>query len=140
MQTGCVFCEVVAGTRTASLVYERPSVIAFMDLRQFNPGHVLVVPRRHIATIFDLDDETGTELMAAMIRIARAVREAFEPDGINITQSNGEAAGQEIFHLHFHVHPRRAGDKMMHYAPVETTAPADLDRLAQRVREALEAH
>jgi histidine triad (HIT) family protein len=105
VQADCVFCEVAAGTRDASVVHDSANIMAFMDLRQFNPGHVLVIPRRHIPTIFELDDATAAELMAAVIRVAKAVRQAFKPDGINVTPSNGEAAGQEIFHLHFHVHP-----------------------------------
>jgi len=73
-----------------------------MDLRQFNPGHALVVPKRHVVDILALEDATGAALMATIGQVARAVREAFRPDGINITASNGEDAGQEVVHLHFH--------------------------------------
>jgi histidine triad (HIT) family protein len=137
VQGDCAFCQIAAGALTASIVLDDPTVLAFMDLRQFNPGHVLVIPRRHIPTILELDEATGAELMVAVIRVAQAVSRAFQPDGINITQSNGEAAGQEIFHVHFHIHTRRAGDGMMYYPPAQATEPEELDRYAERIRRAL---
>ena len=136
MADKCLFCAIVAGEAPASVVWEDPAVIAFMDLRQPISGHVLVIPRRHIADILELDDDTGASLMAGTARVARAVSKAFSPDGLSVWQSTGEAAGQEVFHLHLHVMPRRTGDTLFRpYMELPPPAPRDtLDALAAQVR------
>ena len=136
MPAFCVFCAIAAGEAPASVVWEDDLAVAFMDLRQPNPGHVLVVPRAHIANILGLDDRTGAALMAGTTRVARAVSRAFAPDGLNVWQSTGEAAGQEVFHLHLHVMPRLAGDGLFRPYP-ELPAPSardTLEALAEQVR------
>ncbi len=136
MADECVFCAIVAGTEPASVVWEDSLAMAFMDLRQPNPGHVLVVPRAHIADILELDDHTGAALMAGTTRVARGVARAFAPDGLNVWQSTGEAAGQEVFHLHLHVMPRQTGDTLFRpYTELPPPTPrATLDALAEELR------
>ena len=139
MPQGCLFCAIVAGEEPASVVWEDPLAMAFMDLRQPNPGHVLVVPREHIADILDLDDRTGAALIAGTTRVARGVARAFAPDGLNVWQSTGEAAGQEVFHLHLHVMPRQTGDALFRpytELPLPTTR-ATLNALAAELRAKL---
>lgn len=138
----CAFCAILAGARPASLVHEDDQVIAFMDLRQAVLGHVLVVPRRHVGTLFDLDEDTAAHLMRVAVRIARAAEHVFAPDGLNLWQSNREAGGQEIPHVHLHVQPRMAGDGLLRIYPGVPPAPApriELERLAMTLREALAA-
>ena len=106
----CAFCAITNAHVPAATVYKGPLVIAFMDQSQSRKGHVLVVPIRHVDDIFDLNPPTGAELMAAITKIARAVRAAFKPDGLTIWSSNGNAAGQTVPHLHFHVLPRWKND------------------------------
>ena len=136
MPQGCLFCAIVAGEEPASVVWEDPLAMAFMDLRQPNPGHVLVVPREHIADILELDDHTGAALIAGTTRVARGVARAFAPDGLNVWQSTGEAAGQEVFHLHLHVMPRRTGDTLFRpYTELPPPTPRDtLNELAEELR------
>ncbi len=135
----CLFCEIVAGRAESSIVYEDAATVAFMDLRQLNPGHVLIVPRRHIVDVFGLDDATGAALISAIAIVARGVRHAFEPEGINISASNGAAAGQEVFHLHFHVLPRKQGDGLLRVYPASPPDPprAMLDGMAADIRGAI---
>ncbi|MCD9029652.1 HIT family protein [Luteimonas sp. BDR2-5] len=137
----CAFCAILAGALPASLVHEDAQVIAFMDLRQAVPGHVLVVPRRHVETLFDLDEDTAAQLMRVAVRIARIADRVFEADGLNLWQSNREAGGQEVPHVHLHVQPRRLGDGLMQVYPVlpEAADRKDLDRLAAELRTALAA-
>ncbi|MDP3767162.1 MAG: HIT family protein [Dehalococcoidia bacterium] len=137
MTEDCVFCRIVAGEADASVAYEDEGTLAFMDLGQFNPGHTLVVPKRHVGDIFDLDDETGASLMAAVTRVARGVRQAFAPDGINLWQSNG-APWQEVFHVH--VLPRWREDGVLRFSPPQRQRPArrELDEQAVKIREALQ--
>jgi histidine triad (HIT) family protein len=135
----CVFCGIVAGRVEASVAYEDEATLAFMDIRQFNRGHTLVVPKRHIVDIFALDDATGAALMATTARVARAMRAAFTPDGTNISISNGEAAGQEVFHLHLHVYPRWKDDGVLRFYPSKPGQPprAELDEQAAAIRAAV---
>lgn len=112
-----------------------------MNQRQANPGHVLVIPRRHLATVFGLDAATAAALGRATQRIAGAVRSAMESEDLNIWQSNGVAAGQEIFHLHVHVFPRKPQDGWFRVYP-EGKAPPILDRselsgTAEQIRRAM---
>jgi len=106
----CVFCRIISGELDSAAVYEDESTLAFLDLRQSNEGHVLVVPRNHIEQIYDLDELTASALASTVRRIARAVRRVYAPDGLSIWQSNGSAAGQEVPHVHWHVFPRYTDD------------------------------
>lgn len=138
----CPFCEIVAGRLAASVVAQTPTAIAFLDLRQAVPGHVLVVPREHVETIFDLDPALGGELMALATRVARALQASLAPAGLNLWQSNREAGGQEVPHVHLHVQPRQVGDGLMKVYPRGVPAPARreaLDALAARIRPHLQA-
>jgi histidine triad (HIT) family protein len=139
----CLFCSIAAGESQASIAYEDHVVVAFMDLAQFetNPGHTLVVPRRHIADVFDLDDGSGAALMSATKKVALGLRNAFGAEGVNVTIANGEAAGQEVFHLHIHVYPRRKGDGLWlrYYENQPHVAERnELDRQAALLRKAIE--
>jgi histidine triad (HIT) family protein len=107
----CIFCTIIAGTAPASIAYADDIVLAFMDRGAINAGHLLVVPRRHVASLGDLDDETGAHLFNVAARMARAIRRSpLKCEGINLFLSDGEAAFQEVFHVHLHVVPRFKGD------------------------------
>jgi histidine triad (HIT) family protein len=109
----CVFCQIVAGAVPAGVVYEDALTMAFVDVRQFHAGHTLVIPRPHFNDVRELDDETGAALMATVVRVTKAVGEAFPNEGISLWHSIGEAAFQEVPHLHIHVHPRLKGDGVL---------------------------
>ncbi|MDQ6828251.1 MAG: HIT family protein [Gemmatimonadota bacterium] len=135
----CVFCAILARRQQLSLVTEDPLTVALLDLRQFHPGHVLVIPRRHVVDIRALDDETGAALMGMLARVARAVDAAFPSDGLSVWHSAGAGANQEVPHLHFHVHPRRIGDDVLRVYPSSPPTPnrATLDRWASKIRDKL---
>lgn len=139
MSADCVFCRIVAGLEPASLVHEDEHALAYMDLRQFHPGHVLVIPRRHMNDVRDLDDETGAALMSLVARITRAVAAAFPNEGLSLWHSIGEAGFQEVPHLHIHVHPRRLDDGMLRGYPQAPTLPSrsELDEHAATLRRYL---
>jgi len=122
--TECVFCEIMAGRAPGDIVYADDLTVAFLDPRQYNPGHVLVIPRTHINDIRYLDPRTGAALMATSIKIARAVDRAFPNEGMTLWHSIGPAAFQEVPHMHMHVHPRRLGDGLLRVYP---SAPVDAD-------------
>jgi histidine triad (HIT) family protein len=132
---GCIFCAIGNHEAEASIVFEDADTLAFMDLRQMSLGHVLVIPKTHVPDIFGLDEATGAAVMRTVVRVARAVRSALQPAGLNIWQSNGEAAGQEVPHAHFHVLPRALGDDMLRVYPRRPDYPprAELADLAGRI-------
>ena len=139
MVTECIFCEIMAGHAPADVVYQDDLTVAFIDPRQHNPGHVLVVPRAHINDIRELDPQAGAALMDTLIKITRAVSEAFPNEGMSVWHSIGPAAFQEVPHMHMHVHPRRIGDGLLRvYPSIPVDAePVDRASYAKRLREAL---
>ena len=98
----CVFCKIIDGRAPAFILDENEHVIVFLSLE----SHPLIVPKRHIADIHALDDDLGAAIMQASIGIAKAVRQGLNCDGIYVTQANGAAAGQDVFHYHMHIYPR----------------------------------
>ncbi|MEW6753568.1 MAG: HIT family protein [Candidatus Latescibacterota bacterium] len=139
MAQDCVFCRIVQGTVPASVVWRDEQTLAFVDLRQLNPGHTLVIPCQHLHDVRDLDPATGAALMATLSRVTRAVGAAFPTEGISLWHSIGPAAFQEVPHLHFHVQPRQSGDKMLRVYPTPPVRPdaATLEAYAARIRQHL---
>lgn len=107
---GCVFCAIVEGRAPAEVVFEDAETLAFMDINPANPGHTLVIPKRHVRNIYGMDEETAAAVMRTTVRIANAIKAALQPDGMNLIQSNERAGGQDIFHFHLHIIPRWHGD------------------------------
>jgi histidine triad (HIT) family protein len=139
-ETSCVFCEIIAGRGESSLVYEDEHVVAFMDIRPLTPGHVLVVPRSHADYLEDLDEDLGASLFRAGHRLARALRRSGLPcDGVNLFLADGEAAFQEVFHVHLHVLPRTPGDGFRIKAAWRRPDRGELDLAAAKVRQGIRA-
>ena len=139
-ETPCVFCEIVAGRAESSLVYEDEHVVAFMDIRPLTPGHLLVVPRSHADYLEDLDEDLGAHLFRAGHRLARALRRAGLPcDGVNLFLADGEAAFQEVFHVHLHVLPRTPRDGFRIKAAWRRPGREELDLAAAKVRQGVRA-
>ena len=137
----CEFCAIIAGDAPASLVWEDSLALAFMDIRPVNPGHVLVVPRQHAATLAQLDPEVGAHLFGVAMRLAPAVRRSgVVSEGINLFLADGRAAGQEVMHVHLHIVPRFSGDGFgFRIGPLNFQRPdrATLDGIAEGILAAL---
>jgi histidine triad (HIT) family protein len=110
MSDDCIFCQIVEGEIPCHKVYEGENVIAFLDTNPVSKGHTLVIPKEHV------DDIHGAENMDYMwepiVEVSNAVKDAFGAEGVNIAQNNGEKAGQEVFHLHFHITPIYEGNEL----------------------------
>jgi histidine triad (HIT) family protein len=130
----CVFCAIVAGTSPSFGVEEDEHTYAFMDALPMTPGHVLVIPKRHVTDVFELDDHLGGPLFATARRVAVRQRDVLGARGVNVLNNNGRAADQSQFHLHLHVIPRYGGDRLLH--PWERTFGdlADMAAVADRLR------
>ena len=133
----CVFCKIVARQIPATVVHEDEQVLAFMDLGQVNPGHVLVTLKTHVENVFALEAKHASASSVAAARIARAIRDAFAPHGLSVYQANGKAAGQTVFHYHVHLVPRYEGDGMALSWPVKNPPRAKLEEYAAKIRSSL---
>ena len=134
----CTFCEIVAREAPASIVYEDDRVLGIMDVGPVNPGHAMVIPREHVACLADVDEATWARLCAVARRLAQAIRACgVRCEGINLFLADGEAAFQEILHLHLHVFPRYEDDAFELVADWSAKPPrAELDAVAARIRRA----
>ena len=101
-----IFSKIINGEIPSYKVYEDEYVYAFLDISQVTKGHTLLVPKKISANIFETDSETMKHIGVALPKVANAIKNAFNPDGLNIIQNNGEFADQSVFHLHFHLLPR----------------------------------
>jgi histidine triad (HIT) family protein len=132
-----VFCRIVAGQIPSTRVYEDDAVLAFMDIGQVNPGHVLVAVKQHAENLYALDDAQAAAVQRAAVTIARAIRDAFAPQGLSVYQANGAAAGQTVLHYHMHLVPRYDGDGMALSWPVKNPPRSELEANAARIRDKL---
>ena len=135
--SNCVFCRIVAKEIPATVVHEDEHTLAFMDIGQVNPGHVLVALKKHAENIFALDEAQAAAVFGAAAKVARAIRGAFEPQGLSVYQANGAAAGQTVLHLHIHLVPRYEGDGMALTWPVKNPPREKLTEYAAKIRAKL---
>lgn len=115
MESNCLFCKIVAGEIPADTVYADDDFLAFLDINPINLGHTLLIPRKHFRNLFDLPEPLLAKAAPNLQKIATAVKQATKADGINLGMNNEPAAGQLIFHAHFHIIPRFAGDGVKHW-------------------------
>ncbi|MFP3420850.1 HIT family protein [Bacillus sp. SIMBA_154] len=102
----CIFCKIIDGDIPCAKVYEDEHVLAFLDISQVTKGHTLVIPKIHKENIYDMTPEVSNHYFKAIPKIARAIKQEFEPIGLNLLNNNGEKAGQSVFHYHMHIIPR----------------------------------
>ncbi len=124
----CVFCTIAAHRAPAAIIYEDEDSLAFLDIHPLTRGHTLVIPREHCANVFELTTAAGEAVMRATIKVARALRQELQPDGLNLLQSNGRAAGQTVYHFHFHLVPRWSKDGL--FLPPHPFPVADREELS----------
>lgn len=138
----CIFCEIIQRRMPGSFVYEDEACAAFMDIQPVTPGHILVVPRFHAAKLAELNPRDGAAIFQAAQRIAAGLyRSGLPCEGVNLFLADGEAAGQDVFHVHLHVFPRFRGDGFgLRFGPGYGKRPprSRLDELAEQIREQLD--
>jgi len=133
----CVFCRIVAKQIPATVVHEDADTLAFMDIGQVNPGHVLVALKAHAENVFALEEAQAAAVFRTVARVARGIRAAFAPPGLSVYQANGKPAGQTVFHFHIHLVPRHDGDGMNLTWPVKNPPRGKLEDYAAKIRAAL---
>lgn len=130
----CPFCRMAAGGERASYVWEEPDLFAIMSLEQPTPYKVLVIPKLHVASLFDLTDELAAALFRATVKVARAIRAASHCPGLNLVQSNGRVGQQDVDHFHLHIVPRFENDGIILAWDNTVTERSHLDALAAEIR------
>lgn len=110
MDNNCIFCKIANGEIPSKTLYEDDMFRVIMDISPASKGHSLILPKKHFANIYELDNETACEALVLAKRMASVMTEALGCDGFNILQNNGEAAGQTVFHFHIHLIPRYEND------------------------------
>jgi histidine triad (HIT) family protein len=137
----CVFCEILAGRLPSSTIDHDELCTAFLDIQPVNPGHILIVPNLHFARLADLDADTGAHLFRVAQRLAQALRRSgVRCEGVDLLLADGEAAGQEVFHVHLHVVPRFEHDGFgFRFSPAYYQKPErlELEQVAEQIRRTL---
>ena len=132
MKNDCIFCAIAAGEIPSFKVYEDDLVVAYLDINPFTEGHTLVIPKAHSEGLLDTSDATLADVLARVKKVAAHLKAALPCDGFNILQNNGEAAGQTVRHVHFHIVPRYGQEEIAF-----TSHKGDMDELkalAERIR------
>ncbi len=137
----CVFCRIIAGEETVSIVHEDDHTVAFMDISPLSPGHTLVVTREHHPTVLDLPEALAAHCMVVVRRITAGVKTATHAPAVNIFSANGRAGGQDVDHFHFHIIPVREGEDFplqlpAHDGPLQSRS--QLDVMAARIGRAIQ--
>ena len=127
MSEDCIFCQIVAGKASSHKVYEDEDTFAFMDIFPIGEGHVLVVPKSHSPNLFEITEGSMLAVSKTSNKIAEAMNQVLNPDGLTVAQLNGAAAGQTVFHYHIHLIPRQEGDPI----DLRSRGRADDEHLAE---------
>lgn len=133
-ENDCIFCKIIAGEIPSTKIYEDDFSYAFLDISPVNKGHTLVVPKKHCVNLMDIPDDDLGELMIAAKKVAIAVKEGMECDGISLAMSNEKAAGQEVFHAHVHIMPRFSSDGLKHW-PHKSYDPGEMEKISEKIKE-----
>jgi len=140
--TSCIFCQIIMGEATSSKVYEDEVCLVFMDIQPVNPGHLLVVPKLHFIDLSDLPANVGAHLFQVAQRLALILpKTAVKSEGVDLFLAHGEAAGQEIFHIHLHVIPRYEEDGFgFRFGPNYSNLPerSELEAIASQIKNQME--
>ena len=132
MKNNCVFCAIAANEIPSFKVYEDDLVLAYLDINPFSKGHTLVIPKEHSSGLLDTSDETLAALVARVKKVASHLKTELPCDGFNILQNNGEAAGQTVMHIHFHIVPRYGKEEISFVS--QKGDMDELKALADRIR------
>lgn len=131
----CIFCKIIAGAIPAEKVYEDEHVLAFLDIKPINPGHTLVIPKRHAECLLGTTESEARAVMDAVKKIAPGILRAVGANAFNLSNNCGKAAGQIVLHTHFHLMPRFEGDGYKPWARED--GGKDLAAVAEKIRKEL---
>ena len=129
----CIFCKIIKGDIPCMKIYEDEHTIAFMDIAKDVDGHMLVIPKKHVTDIFDADEQTLHHVMDTVKKVADHCVADCGYEGVNILNANSPCAGQTVFHLHFHLIPRKTGDSIPGF-PKFSGALQPIEQMHQKLK------
>lgn len=135
----CVFCKIARGESPSYRIHEDEKVMAILDLYPINPGHVLVMPKRHVETLAELEQEELFSLAALLQKLVKAVEKSLSPEGLNMMINQGEAAGQVVPHFHWHIIPRNSGDRVRISARRLEPSEKEFREILAKIKKTLES-
>lgn len=133
----CLFCKIVKGEIPAVKVYEDDELLAFLDIRPINPGHTLIIPKNHHATLVETPEELAGNMMKVVPYLGKAIMKAVGAPAFNLGNNNGKEAGQVVDHVHLHLMPRFADDGYEAWHGRKDLDPAEADDIANKIRAEL---
>jgi len=134
LDSDCLFCKIAKGEIPCSKVFENESIVAFLDIFPVNPGHTIIIPKKHYQTLLDFPKRDIASFFTQIQNIARFLKEKLKFDGFNIIQNNFSAAGQVVPHFHFHIIPRYKGDNAILIRSTKDKAtPVELEDIIKKL-------
>lgn len=136
MTNNCLFCKIINKEIPATIIYENNEVIAILDINPVNPGHTLVIPKKHSVDILDTDDHLLGDIASVVKKVGQALKSSLGYEGFNVGVNNGTVAHQIIMHAHWHVIPRRENDGLVHW-PHKGYAEGEESLVAEKLKSAI---
>jgi len=133
----CIFCAMQRGEIPFVEVFSTDTLFAFMDIGPMSHGHVLIVPKKHYANIFEVPPELGCEVFKVTQDIGKAIMDVTGAGGLNVVQNNFAPSGQAVFHIHWHLIPRFEGDGLLRWTPGRYENNEQMTSLADKIRKVL---
>jgi len=135
----CAFCKIIRRESAAEILYGNDHAIAILDINPIHYGHVLVIPKTHSETFLEVPERELADLILATQVVSRAIVTTLKPDGFNIFSNNGRAAGQSVFHVHFHVTPRYDDDNIQFVLKLKKYSSDEMSQYGDRLRRQIQA-
>ena len=136
MDQNCIFCRILSGEIPSIVIYENEEFRVMLDRFPASKGHVLIIPKKHVESIYDIEPECAGRLFELATRFSTILKKTFGNDGLNIVQNNGKAAGQTVMHYHLHMIPRYKDDGMeLGWAADENITVEELQSYAEQIKK-----
>ena len=135
MNNNCIFCKIIGNEISSVSLYEDDDFKVIMDISPAVKGHAVLIPKKHISNIFEMDEDTASKVFVVVAKVAKAMKEELKCDGLNILQNNGEAAGQTVFHFHIHFIPRYINDSVRITWAHDSYAAGEAERIAAGINK-----
>ena len=133
----CIFCKIVKGEIPCDKVYENDSTLAFLDINPVYPGHTLIVPKKHYSSLIEISEKDLGEVMKTVKQITPGILKSTNVKAFNLFQNNGKEAGQDVFHVHFHLIPRKEGDGLDIKLKTLKLSSEEMKKTAQNIKKEL---
>ncbi|MEK7614459.1 MAG: HIT family protein [Patescibacteria group bacterium] len=130
----CIFCKIIRGEIPAIIVYEDDFSLAFLDINPINIGHALLLPKEHYENIFDMPEELLAKLSTTSKKLATAIKNGLNADGVNVISNNGRVSGQLVYHAHTHIIPRYDGDGFAHWKGKRGYQSGEAREIAEKIK------